>query len=334
MAGIENFKGRGPQPLSWTPLPHMEEWLENLAADEVTVGYIGPARSGLAHFAKFCEGEGIQHPDEIERRHILRFQTHLLSVRKANGDLFSLSYRKQIQKYVRNWINWLERLHYIQENPWVNVRVGRVDKQPKPLEDDEIELLFETHRRQAFSIPPFYYHRRETMLALLYGWGLRLHELQSLTVMSMDMRLNFVMVRNKSRAGSANREKAMPYGDELKAVVSRYLRVRATNAQVGEDALIIDKNGSPLSLHSMRDVITDLGKRAGINVTPHRFRDSFGTTMLDNDVPVERIMKMMGHTQRAQTLAYSRVNDPKLMESHDAVMSPLLNKLITGGLPR
>lgn len=320
--------------LPWEPLPHMEEWLENLAADEVSSGYIGPARSGLAHFAAFCATEGLKHPDEIERRHILRFQTHLLTLTKANGDLFSMSYRKQIQKYVRNWINWLERLHYIQENPWVNVRVGRVDKQPKPLEDDEIALLFDTHRQQAFSIPPFYYHRRETMLALLYGWGLRIHELQSLTVMSMDMRLEFVTVRNKSKAGSSNREKALPYGDELKAVVGRYLRVRAKNAQVGEDALIIDKNGNPLSVYSMRDVITDLGKRAGISVTPHRFRDSFGTTMLDNDVPVERIMKMMGHTQRAQTLAYSRVNDHKLKESHDAVMAPLINKLITGGLPR
>jgi integrase/recombinase XerC len=328
------FGGKAPKPLAWQPLPHMEEWLENLAAEEVSAGYISSARAHLAHFATFCATEGIQHPDEIERRHILRFQTHLLSVTKENGGLLSLAYRKQIQKSVRNWINWLDRMHYIQESPWVNIRVGRVDKQPKPLEDDEIALLFETHRRQAFSVPPFYYHRREAMLVLLYGWGLRLNELGSLSVMAMDMRLDWVTVRNKSQVGSANGEKVLPYGAEIKGVIQRYLRVRAAYAQVGEDALIIDKNGAPLSLHSMRAVITDLGKRASVDVNPHRFRDSFGTTMLDNDVPVERIMKMMGHTQRAQTLAYSRVNNPKLKESHDAVMAPLLHKLTTGGLPR
>lgn len=331
---IANFKGKEPKPIEWTPLPHMEEWLENLAAEEVTAEYIRPARVGLAHFAAFCESEGLEHPDEIERRHILRFQTHLLTVTKANGEVFSIGYRKQLQKYVRNWINWLDRMHYIQENPWVNIRVGRVDKKPKPLEDDEIEMLFETHKGQAFSIPPFYYHRRETMLVLLFGWGLRLNELNSLTVMSMDARLEWVTVRNKSKAGSSNNEKVLPYGAEFKAVVARYLRVRATYAKVGEDALIIDKNGNPLSQHSTRAVITDLGKRAGIAVNPHRFRDSFGTTMLDNDVPVERIMKMMGHSNRAQTLAYARVNNPKLAESHDAVMAPLISKLITGGLPR
>jgi len=103
---------------------------------------------------------------------------------------------------------------------------------------------------------------------------------------------------------------------------------------VGEDALFIDRNGGPLTIHSMRKIVTDLGRRAGVDVNPHRFRDSFGTTMLDNDVPVEQIMKMMGHTQRAQTLAYSKVRDHKVKESHDAVMAPLINKLITGGLPR
>jgi integrase/recombinase XerD len=311
----------------------MEEWLENLEAEEVTEGYIKPAKVGLAHFATFCATQNIQHPDEITRQHILRFQTYLTKITKQDGEPFSLSYRKQLQKYVRNWINWLYEVEHIDKNPWVRIKVGKVDKQPKPLEDDEIALLFDTHKQQAFSIKPFYYHRRETMLVLLYGWGLRLHELQSLTVTAMDMRLDYVTVRNKSRRGSANSTKAMPYGDELKAVVQRWLRVRATKAIVGEDALFIDQNGAPLSAHSMRKIITDLGRRAGISINPHRLRDTFGTTMLDHDVPVERIMKLMGHTQRSQTLAYSRVNDHKLKESHDQVVTPLIHKLLGGDLP-
>lgn len=327
------FGGKSPAPLPWNPLPHMEEWLENLAAEEVSPGYINPARVGLAHFSAFCAGENIQHPDEIERAHILRFQAYLTKLTKQNGEPLALSYRKQLMKYVRNWINWLEECEHIERNPWVRIKVGKVEKKPKPLEDDEIALLFATHRQQAFAINPFFYHRRETMLVLLYGWGLRLHELQSLSVASVDMRLDYVTVRNKSRVGSANSTKAMPFGDELKAVVQRYLRVRSVHAEVGEDALFIDNSGKPLSAHSMRKIITDLGRRAGIQVNPHRLRDSFGTTMLDNDVPVEQIMKMMGHTQRSQTLAYARVNDHKVKESHDAVVNPLINKLLGGHLP-
>lgn len=327
------FGGKSPTPLPWTPLPHMQEWLDNLVAEEVTEGYIKPARVGMAHFAAFAAAEGIRHPDEITRHHILRFQTHLTTITKQNGEPLSLAYRKQLMKYVRNWINWLAAVEHIETNPWVRIKVGRVDKKPKPLEDDEIALLFDSHRQQAFSITPFYYHRRETMLVLLYGWGLRLHELQSLTVAAMDMRLDYVTVRNKSRQGSSNSTKVLPYAAAMKDVVQRWLRVRATHALVGEDALFIDQNGRPLSAHSMRKIITDLGRRAGIQINPHRLRDSFGTTMLDNDVPVEQIMKMMGHTQRSQTLAYARVNDRKVKESHDQVVNPLINKLLGGRLP-
>lgn len=329
------FGGKGHKALPWAPLPYMEEWLDNLAAEDVSVGYIKPARVGMAHFAQFAATENIKHPDEITRHHILRFQTYTTQLTNdRDGEVLSLAYRKQLMKYVRNWVNWLDACGYIEQNPWVRIKVGKVDKKPKPLEDDEIALLFDTHKQQAFSITPFYYHRREALMVLLYAWGLRIHELHSLTVAAVDARQDYVTVRNKSRAGSANASKSLPYGDELKAVVLRYLRVRSTNAEVGEDALFIDRNGRPLTIHSMRKIITDLGRRAGVDVSPHRFRDSFGTTMLDNDVPVEQIMKMMGHTQRAQTLAYSRVNDHKVKESHDAVMSPLINKLITGGLPR
>lgn len=324
------FGGKSPQALPWKPLPYMEEWLDELRAGEITEEYIRSAKVGITHFATFLVGQGILHPAEIERAHILRFQAYLTTITKQDGHPLSLSYRKQILKYVRAWINWLERVEHIDVNPWRNIRVGRVDKKPKPLEDDEIALLFETHRQQAFSINPFYFHRREVILVLLYGWGLRLHELQSLTVTSMDMRLDYVTVRNKSRAGSANETKVLPYGEEMKKVVQRWLRLRASRANVGEDALLVDWNGGPLTAQNTRRIITELGRRAGIEINPHRLRDSFGTTMLDNDVPVEQIMKMMGHTQRSQTLAYARVNDHKVKESHDSVVNPLLNKLLGG----
>ena len=327
------FGGKSPKPIPWEPLPHMEEWIENLVADEITQAYIRSAKVGLAHFALFAKGEGIKHPDEIERHHILRFQAYLVDARKQDGEPLTLSYRQQLMKYVRAWVNWLQAVEHIDHNPWVRIRIGRVAKKPKPLEDDEIALLFDAHKKQAFSIAPFFYHRREVIMVLLYAWGLRLHELQSLTVASMDMRLEWVTVRNKSRAGSANSTKVLPYGQDLKQIVARWLAVRSKHAVAGEDALFIDQQGHPLSAHMIRKIITELGLKAGITINPHRLRDSFATTMLDHDVEVERIMKMMGHTQRSQTLAYARVNDRKIAESHEAVMTPLINKLLGGQLP-
>lgn len=327
------FGGKAPTPVPWHPLPHMEEWLDELEASEVTDVYARQAKRALAYFALFAQTEGIKHPDEIRRPHILRFQAYLTGRTKEDGSPLALSYRQQMLKYLRNWINWLGRLDYITTNPWVQIRVGTSSKKPNPLEDDEIELIFEAHRHQAFQIRPFFYHRREAILILLYGWGLRIGELESLTVTQMDTRQDFVTVRNKARAGSANKEKVLPYSEEMKMVVLRWLVHRGEKAVPQEDALFIDQQGMPQSQQMIRKIITDCGRRAGVTINPHRLRDTYATTLLDNDVPIERIMRLLGHSSEKQVLAYAKVRDPKLKESHDQVMSPLLNRLLGGVAP-
>jgi integrase/recombinase XerD len=320
------FGGRSKTPLPWTPMPFMEEYLLELENGEEprSAEYLRPVKVGLSHFATFAATEDVRHPGEIKREHILRFQAYLNSITQQNGNPLSLAYRQQLMKYVRGWVNWLEDVRHIDSNPWFRIRIGRVAKLPKPLEPDEVASLFSAHRTQAFSIPPFSFHRREVILVLLFAWGLRIHELQALNVSNMDMRLDAVTVRNKG--GGSKQE---PYGVELKGVVQRWLSVRAKNADFAEDALVIDQGGNRLSIAMIRKIVTECGTRAGLSINPHRLRDTFGTTMLDHDVEVERIMKMMGHTQRAQTLAYSRVNDPKVLESHERVMGPLVNKLLS-----
>lgn len=321
--GHRLFGGKSPKSLPWNPLPHMDDYLTNLQVDECAGDYIRMVKVGLSHFATFAATEGIKHPAEIERTHILHFQAYLLNRKKPNGEPLATSTRQQILKYVRGWINWLEETGVIDESPWVRIKVGSIRKKPKPLEEDEVVALFDAHRSQAFSIPPFHFHRREVILTLLYGWGLRIHELAALNVTEMDLRLDYVAVRNKG-GGS----KMEPYGQAIKQVVQRWLIQRGNYAVPGEDALLIDRSGSRLSIAMIRKIVTECGARANVTINPHRLRDTFGTTMLDNDVEVERIMKLMGHTRREQTLAYSRVNDPKLKESHDRVMTPKLTQLL------
>lgn len=326
------FGGKSPKPLPWRPLPHMQEYLEELAASgETSAVYIRCAKGALSHLSIFLRDiEGLQHPDEIERHHILRFQAYLTTLpNQQTGQPLSLSYRQQLLKYVRTWVNWCRELDYITGNPWVRIRVGQQVKKPKPLDDDEIAQLFETHRRMAFAISPYFYHRRETILVLLYGWGLRIHELQSLSMSQMDMRLDFVTCRNKGGG-----EKVLPYSSEMKEIVGRWLTQRMKKAVTGEDALLLNNEGRPMTTASIYKVVTDLGAKAGVTINPHRLRDSFGTKLLESDVPVERIMRMMGHTQKSQTLAYARVMDHTLKDSHDAVMNPLLHALINGPIDR
>lgn len=321
------FGGKGAVGREWKPLPYMQEWLDNLKAEEKSTSYVGNAKLSLSHFATFAAREGIELPDDITRAALVRYQQYLLELRSTGratpGEPFSVAYRQRLLKDLRSWIYWMLQVSYLEVNPWVRIKVGETAKKPKPLEEEEVAALFAAHRQQAFTIDPFSFHRREVILTLLYAWGLRIHELQAINLANVDMRLDWVITRNKGGG-----TKPLPFGDAIKQVVQRWLAHRAKYAKIGEDALLVDQNGNRLSLQMIRKIVTECGARAGISVNPHRLRDTFGTTMLDNDVEVERIMKMMGHTQRSQTLAYARVNDHKVKESHDRVMNPMIERLL------
>lgn len=305
------------EPIPWTPLPHMQEYLDELASQLKAEDYVRKIKSALAYFSTFLRAEGVRTADEIERAHIVQFQSWV------NDQGWSRSYSHQLMAYLRGWLNWMEDVEYIEDNPWRRIKLKSYSKQPKPIDEDELGLLFETHRKQAFSMPPFFWHRREVMLTLLYGWGLRIHELVNLTVGQMDMRQDFVTLRQKG-----GRNKNLPYTDPIRDTVSRYLRARTQYAAPGEDALLIDQQGRAISIQTVRKVITDLGKAAGVDVNPHRLRDTFGTDAINSDMPVERISKIMGHTNLRQTLAYSDINNRSLYEAHDTAMTPRLNRLL------
>lgn len=309
----------GNAPLADTnALPHVAEYLLELEASLHSPAYVRACRAGLLHFSEFCHREKIDHPTRIERADLLRFQHHV-----NQNPNWSASYRKQILKYTRAYINWLEEMGYIDDNPWVRIRVGRIPKQPKPLEDEELEMLFAAHKRQAFSMAPFHFHRREMILAVLYAWGLRIHEACALNVHDLDTRRDFITAINKGGG-----TKSLPYIEEVKKVFMRYAVHRAPKAK-GEDALFVMSDGERMTPDHMRKVITGLAQQAGVAVNPHRLRDTAATNMIDQGMAVERVQKILGHTNVNQTLAYAEVRNKAVAEDHARAMNPKLRILFS-----
>lgn len=313
-----NFpEGFSLPPVEYQPMPFMDEYLYEMGVNDKSHDYVRKVKVGLAYFATFCSKINVAHPGQVERAHLLQFQGWL------GQQGWKKSYQIQQLKYIRAWFNWMEEVRYNPENPWYRIRVGRVEKVPNPLSDDELATLFEAHRQDAFKLPPFRYHRREVILTLLYAWGLRIHELHALNTANMDVRLDFVRCINKGGTS-----KTLPYGPALKSVYLRWASVRSKYAQVGEDALIIDDTGSRLSIQRTRAIVVDLGARCGMDIHPHQLRDTCGTHLLDSDMELERVQRILGHSTVNQTLAYSRVNDRKVKEAHERAMTPRLQVLL------
>lgn len=304
-------------PLEHTPLPYVNEYLRELEVELKSASYVRGVKLSLGHFSNFCHHNNIAHPDLVTRTTVLEFQAWT----QEKG--WARSTQIQHMKHLRGWINWLTEVGYINQSPWVRIRVGSVKKSPRPLEDDDILSLFLTHRREALRLDPFKYHRREALLVVLYMWGLRIHEAVALDVEDVSLDRDYVRCINKG-GGS----KMMPYSPAMKQVLKRYLSVRARKGVREETALFITNSGRPLSVNHGYSIIKRLAEQAGINATPHRLRDTAATKMLDEDMPVEQIMKVLGHTRREQTLAYSRVNDHKVAESFREARDEELRSLL------
>ena len=311
-------------PVPWRPLPTMQEYLDELAATDKSKDYVRMVRVGLSYFAEFLAGEGIAYPGDITRDHILRFKVYLSALSKPDGQPYRETYRSKIMAYVKGWCTWARNLEYMtQKDPWLGIVLKKPKKKPKPIASDDIATLFDGHKRGAFRLAPFDFHQREVILVLLYSWGLRVHELASINVAHVDMRLNGVTVRNKGGG-----TKILPYGDLEKTVISRWLRHRAKYASFAEDALLVSRSGKRITTQRIWEVVTDLGKQVGVQVNPHRFRDTLGTTMMSSNVSVEIVMQLLGWTNRAQAMEYSQIVDQAVETAHETVLGDHLRSLM------
>lgn len=314
------FNRRKLTAINFQGMPYMDEYLDQLFAEGRKPGQIRMCRLALHYFTQHMQTQNILIPDDITRQALVRYQGWMTQQKH-----WSDSYRVELLKKVRTWLNWMVNVGYLPTSPWLNIRTGITVKKPKPLSDDELNDLFSRHRQDAFSATPFTYHRRETILVMLYGWGLRLHELVALDIDDISTDRTYVRAINKG--GSY---KTLPYLDEIKMSVRRYETWRARHAIPGEAAAFINRSGSRMTTGDVWQIIHDLGQRAGVVVNPHRFRDTCATHLLDSDMAIERVAQILGHRNTRTTLGYAKVNDHKVAEALDAAMSPRLNGLIFG----
>lgn len=312
------FQANKAAALAFDPLPHMIEYLEEKRAEGKHPKYIQGVRNALAHFAASMKPLGVHTQYDIERRHLIQYQGWV------NQQDWAKSYRIELLKRVRAWLNWLVDIGYLDDTPWVRIRLGKVEKIPKPLSDDDLDRLFAAHRRGAISMSPFAFHRREMILCLLYGWGLRIHELTDLDMSNMDVRQDFVAARNKG-GGS----KTLPYLPEMKKAFLRWGQVRTRYAMPMNDALIITRGGDRMPEGQIYKIITDLGSEAAVSINPHRLRDTCATNLLDDGVELERVRQILGHTNLRQTLQYANVNNRLVLEAANRSMDPRLNRLFS-----
>lgn len=148
-----------------------------------------------------------------------------------------------------------------------------------------------------------------TLFILLYETGLRRSELIGLDNRDVDF-----LARQLKVTGKRNKQRVLPFGDELAAALTDYTMQRDANNLVDGDALFVTKKGRRLTgsqlyaiVHKYLSVVTSLEKRS-----PHVLRHSFATAMLSNGAGLEGIRQLLGHSSVATTEIYTHTTFEQL----------------------
>lgn len=196
--------------------------------------------------------------------------------------------------------------------PW-KIETGRTGRRlPKALGYESIRRLIESTSSDSSGL------RDRAILEVLYATGMRVSECVGLNlnqIDSLESDISFIRV-----IGKGNKERIVPLGGYALKACSDYLVMArpALSRNLRESALFLNNNGRRLSRQGIWQIINRAAIRAQIEerVTPHSFRHSFATHMIERGADVRSVQELLGHASVVTTQIYTLITQDILREAH------------------
>ncbi len=191
-------------------------------------------------------------------------------------------------------------------------------KLPSVLSFEEIEALL-----SAIDLSTTEGHRNRAIVETLYACGLRVSELTSLKISNLYLDIGFIKV-----LGKGNKERFVPIGDDAMKYIGFYQQDRAQLPVIhDDDILFLNRRGRKLSRVMVFYIIKNLAEAIQLekNISPHTFRHSFATHLIEGGADLRAIQDMLGHASITTTEIYTHLNTAFLRDTILA-FHPLYNK--------
>jgi integrase/recombinase XerC len=153
--------------------------------------------------------------------------------------------------------------------------------------------------------------RDVAVLEMLYATGLRVSELASLDLESLDRDARTVRV-----LGKGSKERMVPYGAPAARALEAYLDRRAT----ARGPVFVNRRGGRLTPRSIHTIVRRAARAAGVTrrVSPHTLRHTFATHLLDRGADLRVIQELLGHSRLSTTQRYTHVSTAQLLKTYEA----------------
>ena len=256
----------------------------------------------------------IKSPSKIEHNDIEVFIKKLL-IQKKEIKKYSQPKYTSLSRFVssiRGYHKYLYQAGITSENQAQLLKTPRINRKiPITLLVEEIENII-----QAVDMSKKYALRDKAILSLLYASGLRVSELTDLKLMSLLLQEGFIRV-----FGKGEKERIVPIGNKAILHMKNYLdELRSMMVKEGKSDgfVFLNRNGVKLTRMSIWNILHENCIRAGITkkVSPHVFRHSFATHLLEGGANLRAVQEMLGHSDITTTQIYTNIDKTYLKEIH------------------
>jgi len=271
---------------------------------------IAAYRRDLSKFANFL---GTRSLSEVDSNLISDFQS---SLREAKLSVSSIN---RVDSTLRSFFKHLQQ-EYGYADPTLEIAPQKSARRlPKALTITQIVSMIEVAHREGQPITA----RDQAMLELLYSSGARVSELIGININDLSsIDTSDGKVTTLKLRGKGSKERIVPLGSFATRAVENYLvRVRpelASKSSKVTSALFLNSRGSRISRQSAWQMVLDAAEAAGVSehVSPHVFRHSYATHLLDGGADIRVVQELLGHASVTTTQIYTLITIDKVRESY------------------
>ena len=198
----------------------------------------------------------------------------------------------------------------LSENPCDKISVPKINPyMPTVLSVEEVLSILD-----AVDLSQPQGHRNRAILEVLYSCGLRVSELVNLKISDLFLDEQFIRVFGKGR-----KQRLVPIGEPAIRAITLYREVRDAGPvqKAAEDILFLNRNGGKLTREMVFHIVRDATAAAGVrkNVSPHTFRHSFATHLVENGADLRVVQQMLGHESILTTEIYTHIDTRKWQDT-------------------
>ena len=215
---------------------------------------------------------------------------------------------------IKQFYNFLILENELQSDPTELIQMPTIGKKlPEVLTVEEIDALVE-----AIDLSKNEGQRNRAIIETLYSCGLRVIELVNLKFSEIYFEEGFIRV-----VGKGNKERLVPVNENVENEINEYL-VQTRNHQNikvnHEDYVFLNRRGAKLTREMIFTIIKDLSEKIGLTktISPHTFRHSFATHLIEGGANLRAIQEMLGHESITTTEIYTHLDQRFL---RDAIIS-------------